>query len=180
MSWRGALACWAVALALALAFWLSGEAPPEAISGSPLEPTAAVSPARLAYELTRDSIAAVEVQRGDQVLRWIPAGTGWQVVQPAGAHIAAGALDAFVDQLVDGAANERLDGASLRAEQIGLHPPAWRIRVERADGSILTLSIGERTPTATALYGRVEETGTLFVAGLSFHTYAELLFGALR
>jgi hypothetical protein len=179
MSWRAALRCWALALVLvALYAWTE----PPAGGGAPRIPargaTAPEEPGPPAYDLARDRVAAVEIRRGDQMVRWVPSGTGWRIEQPPGASVPQGVLDAFVDQLVDGAASERLDGPPV--SDTGLENPALRIRVEEVGGGRLTLMIGNRTPTATAVYGRVEESGTLFVAGLSFLTYADLLFAALR
>lgn len=179
MSWRAALACWGGALLLAVAYVLSGPAEVEQ-APLPRSPAAVASPGLPAYEVVRERIAAVEARRGDDVVRWTPAGAGWRIEAPPGAAIPAGVLDALVEQLVDGAVNERLDDARLSEQELGLARPSFTLRVEQVDGEAVTLVIGERTPTATALYGRVEETGTVFVAGLSLLTYADLLFAALR
>jgi hypothetical protein len=180
MSWRAALLSWCLALVLIAAYvWTT---PPESTAPPRLPGVRAAArpaePGPPAYELSRDRVAAVEVRRGDQVVRWVPSGGGWRVEHPVGAAVPPGILDALVEQIIDGAAGERLDGGS--ATDTGLDRPSLEVRVDRADGGRLTLSIGGRTPTATAVYGRVEETGTLFVAGLSFLTYADLLFAALR
>jgi hypothetical protein len=179
VSWRAALLCWTVALVLA-ALYAWTEPPPSATGprGMAAAPSTPAKPGLPAYALARDRIAAVEVRRGGRTIRWVPSGNGWRVEEPAGANVPRGVLDAFVDQLVDGAASERLDGAPVA--DTGLDEPALAIRVAEVGGGSLTLAIGGRTPTATAVYGRVEETGTLFVAGLSFLTYADLLFAALR
>ena len=115
------------------------------------------------YEIERKSVAAVEVRRGDRVVRWSArAGVGAST-SPTGASISRGLLDAFVDQLVDGAANERLDGE--RIADTGLDRPSLHVRVDETDGGHLTLVIGARTPTATAVYGKVEETDTSLPRG---------------
>jgi hypothetical protein len=176
VSWRAAALCWLLAALLGGAYVLS-------TPSRPVEPPMPVSPAMApralepgppAYELARKDVAAVEVRRGDRVVRWSAVDGGWRVDEPQGATLSRGLLDAFVDQLVDGATNERLDGEKIA--DTGLDRPALRVRVDETDGGRLTFVIGERLPTATAVYGKVEETDTVFVAGLNLMTYAELLF----
>lgn len=176
MSWRAAALCWVLALVLGSAYFLT-------TPSRPVEPPMPVSPEMAprveapgppAYELERKDIAAVEVRRGDRVVRWSAAGGGWRIDEPKGASLSRGLLDSFVDQLIDGATNERLDGE--RIADTGFDRPSLRVRVEETDGGHLTLVIGERTPTATAVYGRVEETNTVFLAGVNLLTYAALLF----
>jgi len=179
VTWRAALFCWGFALVLGAVYALTE--PAKSLEPSPMPALGVTStdqPGPPAYELTRDRVEAVEARRGDQVVRWVPSGPGWRVEKPEGVNIPQGILDAFVEQIVDGATSERLEGTAVA--DTGLDEPALEIRVDEAGGGHLTLSIGSRTPTATAVYGRVEETGTLFVAGLSFLTYADLLFAPLR
>jgi hypothetical protein len=176
VSWRSAALCWVLAVVLGSAYFLASPS-------RPVEPPLPVSPAMApqaeapgppAYELERKNVAAVEVRRGDRIVRWSAMDGGWRIDEPKGASISRGLLDAFVDQLVDGAANERLDGEKIA--DTGLDRPSLHVRVDQTDGRRLTLVIGERTPTATAVYGKVDETDTVFVAGLNLLTYAELLF----
>lgn len=175
MSWRSAGVLWLVAFALAIAWWSGARSPsaPPAVEPSP-------APRSPAYRVERGEIASVEVRRGAAVLRWSAGPGGWRIEEPAGARIPAGALEAFVDQIVEGARGERLDGAALDPAEVGLERPRLVVKVQRRSGAPLTLRLGDRVPTSTAVYAEVAESRTLFVAGLSFLTYADLLFRALR
>jgi len=172
VSWSRALACWVLAGVLALAYLGSAPSAPPAVERAPEPP-----PAReRAYTLDPAALRTVELRRGEDEIVLERRDGGWAVAQPTDRTIPAGLVQAFVEQLVDGGAGERV-GDDPHDPAFGFGEPQLRVTATGADGMRFTLVVGAMTPTGTAAYGRVGEQGAVVLVGRNLLYYADLLFG---
>lgn len=176
MSWKRAIAYWLFAGLLALAYLGDRVVTPDRTGTLPPLQRAEIA----GLGIDRESLRSVELERGDALVAWERAAQGWRVVKPVGRSIPPGLLEAFVDQLVESAANERLGDDLSDVSQYGFGEPSFTVRVTAAEGKRLTLLVGERTPTRTSSYGRIEGSGVVFLVGANLTYYADLLFDAAR
>lgn len=175
MSWSRALLCWLVAAAIG-ALWLA-DLRRDAGRGAVLVPHASESAAGVS--LPRQP-RLVELRRGDTLVAWERTGEGrWRVTAPAGRAIPAGLLDAFVEQLAALANAERLDG-NASDPAFGLVGSTLLVATVGEDGRRAEIRIGDRTPTGTAAYARLEPGGPVLLVGLNLLYYADLLFDTAR
>jgi hypothetical protein len=175
VSWLRALGYWLVAGVLAVIYW-TGQRPAVV---DHLEVEAPGAPAA-AFTIDREALRAVELRRGEVAIEFERSGNAWRVRKPAGAPIALGLIDAFVDQLGDAATGEQIGNEGGDPGAFGFTQPSFTVSVRQADGPPLELVVGDRTPTRTASYARIAGSPTVFVVGLNLTYYADLLFEAVR
>lgn len=190
MTWSRALLCWLVAAALLVVLRLTEPAAPPPVvtgaSGEPLPADAAVpvpspSPAPVAqpqraYDLEAAKLLRVEVRRGDRTVILEQSDGRWRVVQPTDRVIPYGLVQAFVEQLVDSGHGDRISD-DAKDPAFGFATPGARIEADSQGGGRLSLLLGARTPTGTAVYALEEHDGRVVSVGLNLQYYVDLLLG---
>lgn len=175
MTWKGSALCWLVAALLAAFYYATAEGPPPSRELPGVTPIAA-PPRERGYEIDAAALRSVEVRRGERAVVLERADRAWKVVEPADRAIPGGLVQAFVDQLVDGGASERVADDAGNPDY-GFDSPQLLVMATDVSGKSLTLVVGSRTPTGTAAYGRVDEQGVVVLVGLNLLYYADLLLG---
>ena len=177
MSWRRVAAIYA-ALAV-LAMWVLAferEAPPP-------EPSAGAAPVAAQSLLGADAsaVAAVRFTRHGETVRAERADDRWRAVGPRGTTVSPDLIDATVATLTAGQPSEQL---TQRADDdlaaYGLDAPSASVDVvlrETPDRPI-TVLIGARNPTQTAVYARRTDQPAIFLVGLNLSYYIDLIFEA--
>ena len=104
----------------------------------------------------------------------------WRVIKPAGVQVSSGLVSGLVANLTQSKEAEVMAEAPTDLSPFGLDLPRSTL-VLKTDGKSppVTLFLGERNPTATAVYARLEGSPRVFLLGLTVKYYEELLFQAV-
>lgn len=122
-----------------------------------------------ALVLRRDA-GTVAVARNEQT---------WHVLEPPGAPITSALITSFVESLTVEKEIQIVDEAPTDLAVYGLAPPHSAVTIKGAqDNVVATVFIGDRNPTATAVYARKENAPEVVLLGFSVRYYAELIFEA--
>jgi len=104
----------------------------------------------------------------------------WRAVEPAGAKIPSDLIAATVATLTAGQAAEELAPEPEHGlAAYGLDTPAASIEVALTGAPApVTVDLGARNPTRTAVYARRSDEPTLFLIGMNVSYYIDLIFEA--
>lgn len=178
MSWRAVAAIYGV-LAVLLAVVLLGEQPPE-----PTAPAPEAAPERSLLGMDAAAVRAVEFRRGDVRVRAVRDDDRWRMLDPEGARVPSDLVAAAVATLTAGQVSEvvaeRPQAADLAT--FGLAEPHSAIVITAGTDDArreLTVLLGERNPTRTALYARRTDDPRVYLVGLNLRYYEDLIFDAV-
>ncbi len=148
----------ALAALAALALWLALprlRPPPAAPAGEPL------------VSIDRSEVVEIEIERARperRHLRLLRSARGW-VDARGGARVPGDRVADFLDALETTRVLLRLPEAEARAAEFGLDAPAGVVRIGRRGGEDIRLVLGNRNPTLTGLYLRLEPPGRVVMVG---------------
>jgi hypothetical protein len=172
MTWRRAAAYWVCFLALSSYYFAVVRQP----SAAPPAPVM-----RAPFLDVRDSdLEGLEVRRDAAVIRCRRVADRWQVVQPQVANVPPDLVAALVTSLTQLPDVEVVQDASTDLEQFGLDPPASQLTLTTRDGRTMTVRLGNRNPSSTAVYAQRTGSAHIFLIGLNAGYYEDLLFEAVR
>lgn len=176
MSWRRVAAIYAV-LAVLVGWVVTFERhapPPEEPRVDPSAPSQSLLGADAA------AVAAVRFTQGGKVVRAERAEDRWRAVEPRGANVPADLIDATVATLTAGQASELLSEDAADLAPYGLDAPSASVDVVLRDAPTqpITVLIGGRNPTQTAVYARRSDRPAIFLVGLNVSYYIELIIDA--
>ncbi|MFI5394455.1 MAG: DUF4340 domain-containing protein [Candidatus Binatia bacterium] len=172
MTWRRAAVYWACFLVLGVYY--------AAVEREPAGQAAAHLTRAPFLSLSEDQIDAIEVRRGDRVVRCRRIDRRWKVVEPAEGVVPSDLVAGLIDNLT------RLPDVEVVAEkpgdltQFGLDAPASQLVLTPASGTPVTVRLGNRNPSGTAVYAQRGTSDRVFLIGLNARYYEDLLFEALR
>jgi hypothetical protein len=176
MSWRAVGAIYLVFAGL-LAFVLTVERPP-AVAPPPPE----AAPERSLLGVDESAVRAIAFQRGDMQVRAVRDDGRWRVVEPSRAAVPPDLIEAEVATLTAGQVSEVVaDGAAPDLAAFGLTRPRSAIVLTIDGGGAprdVTVLLGDRNPTHTALYARRSGDPRVYLVGLNVRYYEELIFEA--
>lgn len=175
MSWRRVAAIWAVLAVLAAFVVVIGRVAPRPAEDAP----APVGPSLL--DASAASVTSVTFRKEGRVVRATRRDGRWQTVEPADAEIASDLIDATIATLTAGQAAERLGNeAEHGLEAYGLDTPVAMLEVVMggADAAPVTVAIGARNPTQTAVYARRNDQPAIYLVGMNLRYYIDLVFDA--
>ena len=129
--------------------------------------------------LTQESIQELVIRRLEGEVVCQRSAEGWKVVKPAGAVVSSALVSGLVQNLADSKEAQLMAEAPADLSPFGLDLPRSTL-VIKTDGKSpsVTLFLGERNPTATAVYARIEGSPRVFLLGSILKYYEELLFEA--
>lgn len=127
-----------------------------------------------------DEVSALSVTRGGKSVRAELIENRWKVVEPKDVTVPADLVSAILSTIAEKQEAEVIaespDGSDLAT--YGLDEPRVVITLERTSGPAVTLDVGERNPTRTAVYARSSQSTRVLLAGLNVDYYSEILFEA--
>ncbi len=152
MTWRSVAVYWVLGVALAGVVYTDWRAnnPVEAEIERPASPVV-VADAPIDGVVARHGERILEIRREDD---------RWRLQQPAGVRLPS----------------EIVEEADTRADEFGLAPPMFSIRLETGQRTLATVDLGKRNPTRTAVYARVQGVERIYLLGLNARYYAELIY----
>ncbi len=166
MTWRR-VALYYVLFAGAALWYYRGPA------GTEIQGTATTEHTLALVDLALDRVERVDLMyRGQRVRFGVHAGR-WQIVEPA-AQAPADLLWSFVATLVEARAAEVIAEGPADESIYGLGPDALRVDLyERGHERPVRVIFGNRNPTETAVYARVEGRPETLLIGRVLQYYAE-------
>jgi hypothetical protein len=176
MTWRRVGLVYAVlAVLIAVAFvsdrW-------EVAEDAPPPPDAAV---HSLLEREAGAVAAVTFTRAGRLVRAAKTGGRWQAVEPQGSRISPDLIEATIATLTAGQASEMLVAeATPELAAFGLDAPSATVEVvlDDAPNQPITVAIGAKNPTRTAVYARRSDRPGVFLVGMNLSYYIDLIFDA--
>jgi hypothetical protein len=178
MSWRKVAAIYIVLAVLAGAVLVGGPAdlPAPDVPNPP-----SVGPSLLDAEAA--AVSAVTFRRGSTVVRAAREDGRWRIVEHTGEPIPSDLIDATIATLTAGQSAERLtDGTERPLSEYGLDTPSATLEIvlPGAPVSGVTVLVGTRNPTRTAVYARRSDQPTVYLVGMNLSYYLDLIFDAAK
>lgn len=135
--------------------------------------------------VAENEIDAVELRRGGALVRCGRVAGRWQVVEPPSRMVPPDLIAALVTNLAQLPDVEVVAETAKDLGQYGLDPPVSQIVLTPAAGPIaaarpITVRLGGRNPSGTAVYAQRDDSDRVFLIGLNVRYYEDLVFEALR
>jgi hypothetical protein len=168
MTWRHVLVYWLLAAIVGGIVYASIErdaaTPPPAPEIAPL----------VATPLAR--ISDVTVRRGTETIAFARENDRWVLKSPKGFHVTSDLVAALLDTLASIPPIERLSTDGRASGPFGLSPPEAEVVLRGPDVEAVTVDIGSRNPTGTAVYAAIAGDDSVYLLGLNAQYYLELVF----
>ena len=173
MRWRQVVLLYVVLAALAAEYWFVERR-------HPLPRPEEERPARQRLvAVGPDDLREIRLNRGGRAVVSRRAGTGWVVVEPAGAAIPSDLIAAFGDALTAAEQIDQVAGPEADPRAYGLDDRAARVEVIADRGAPVVITIGATNPTGTAVYARRGDAAAIVLIGLNVRYYEDLIFESL-
>lgn len=175
MSWRRVTVIY-VGLALLAIFVVVVDRvapPPEEHAQAPVGPSL--------LEADAAAVTTVTFRKDGRIVRATRQDGTWHTLEPPGARIAPDLIDATVATLTAGQAAERLGNAPEHdLAAYGLESPAATIEIMVGLPPMhpVTVALGARNPTQTAVYARRSDRAAIYLVGMNLRYYLDLIFEA--
>jgi hypothetical protein len=173
VTWRR-IALYYLLLGVALVVYV-GTTPPASV---PEEPAGKV---RL-LDLRVDEVGEVHLMRGNAWVRCVQEAGRWRVLEPRGASAPPDLMATFVLTLVETMAAEVVGGETGDGAEFGMTGErATRIALYRlGHEDPVTILLGARNPTETAVYATVAGRSEVFLVGRVLQYYADGILDSVR
>jgi len=124
------------------------------------------------------AVTAVTFGKDGKVVRARREGDRWRAVEPAGVTIQPDLIEATIATLTAGQSAEVLSHEPENAlSAYGLDTPSASVQVVvGAQDHTITILVGARNPTGTAVYARRSDQATVFLVGMNLSYYIDLIF----
>jgi hypothetical protein len=129
------------------------------------------------------SVTTVTFRKAGRVVRAAREAGRWRAIEPAGAEVAPDLIEATIATLTAGQAAEKLAAEPEHELQAyGLDVPSATVEVVTTNTSAppVTVVIGGRNPTRTAVYARRSDQPAIFLVGMNLSYYIDLIFDAAK
>ena len=134
-------------------------------------------------ETEASSVTSVTFRKEGRVVRATREDRRWRVLEPPGIEVSSDLLEATIATLTAGQASEKLSPEPENAlAAYGLDTPSATLEVilTGVADSPVTILIGARNPTRTAVYARRSDLNTIFLVGMNLSYYIDLIFDAAK
>jgi hypothetical protein len=128
-----------------------------------------------------DAVRVMTFQKDGRLIRASRDSGRWRPIEPMGARIPPDLFDAAIAALTAGQASEKISAESgHRLADYGLESPAATIELVVGDvpNRPITVLIGARNPTQTAVYARRSDEDAIYLVGMNLRYYIDLIFDA--
>ena len=99
-------------------------------------------------------VAAVEVKRGADVLKFQREGDTWRMLVPVATRADRGAVDELITSVVTAKADREIAASPASLAEYGLDAPKAEVSLTLKDGKTVGLQLGGKNPTGVWVYGR--------------------------
>ncbi len=126
-----------------------------------------------------EQIQALQVQRGDTLVRCRRIDGRWKVTEPAAGNVPADLIAGLITNLTQLPDVEVVSEKADNLAEFGLDAPISQVVLTPAAGSPITVRLGSRNPSGTAVYAQRSTSDRVYLIGLNARYYEDLLFEAL-
>lgn len=103
-------------------------------------------------------------------------GEVWEVVEPVGAKVTSALVSSLLENLTAEKEVQTVEQSATNLAPYGLAQPFVTLEIKGATNNILaTVLVGDRNPTASAVYARKESSPQVVLLGYSIRYYSELI-----
>jgi hypothetical protein len=143
---------------------------------------AAEEAAQRVFQLKKDTIEAVTITRGTEVIKLSKdANDGWMLTEPVRAKAEQRTVDEVLDGLVEGKREKVIAEQASDLADFGLKEPGLVVEATVKDAATPTvLHIGARTPTMSGYYAREGEQPKVLMVPTSLHSKFDKTVFSLR
>jgi hypothetical protein len=143
---------------------------------SPARTAAAASAARF-VPIARDDIQELTLQRNEGTVTLQRQGQYWHVQSPPNAAVTSALVTSFVENLTTEKEVRVVMETATDLAAYGLARPYSTIVIRgKTPTEVVTVQIGDRNPTGSAVYARRDNTSQVVLVGYSVRSYADLIF----
>ena len=129
--------------------------------------------------LTRADIHEVVLQHQDFTVRCRRNGDRWETLEPPNAAVTSAIVEGLLENLTQEKEIQVVEQAATDLKPYGLAQPYSTLELRGATQNLLaTVSVGDRNPTASAVYALKDKSTQVVVIGYNVRYYAELIFEA--
>lgn len=129
--------------------------------------------------IPREQIRTLTLRRGNGVVTVHRTDQGWRVTEPAGAMVTSALVTSLLESLTVEKEIQIVAEAPEDLTPYGLAVPQAEILIQGAtDNVVTTIFLGDRNPTATAVYARRDNSPEVVLLGFSVKYYGDLIFEA--
>jgi len=149
----------------------------------PIQPVPEQAPVGASLlDAAADTVTTVTFRREGKLVRGSREDRRWRIIEPAGADVPSDLIEATIATLTTGQAAERLaDASEHELAAYGLDAPSTTLELMMAPvGHSVTVQVGARNPTRTAMYARRSDQPTIFLVGMNLGYYLDLIFEAAK
>lgn len=172
MSWRRVGLIYVALAVLAAYVFLIDRGP---ATTPPADGHAPVGPSLL--DVNAAAVSAVAFHEGGRTLRAARHDGRWQVLEPPGVVVPSDLLEATIATLTVGQSAEVLaEQPEHELAAYGLATPSATLDVVIANAAPVTVSVGARNPTRTAVYARRSDRPAIYLVGMNLSYYLDLIF----
>lgn len=127
-----------------------------------------------------EQIEALQVRRGDLLVRCRHSEGRWKVVDPPGSSVPSDLIAGLISNLTQLPDVEVVADQGGDLAQFGLDTPVSELVLTLASGAPITVRLGNRNPAGTAVYAQRSTSDRVYLIGLNVRYYEDLLFEALH
>lgn len=127
-----------------------------------------------------EQIQALQVQRGNTLVRCRRVDGRWAVTEPPDGSVPADLIAGLITNLTQLPDVEVVADKADNLAQFGLDVPASQIVLTPVTGAPITVRLGNRNPSGTAVYAQRSTSDRVYLIGLNARYYEDLLFEALH
>ncbi len=172
MSWKRIAVTYAVALSIAgyLYVQTSGRDASVEPAVTTLAPLLQIVPGLIDTMTIKGEVGRVLLERREG---------RWRVAEPQGAAVTSDLIDALLETLSRIPPIEAVAADDASDAEFGLGEPSVVITMMAASDPVASIHLGDRSPTRTALYARVDGDPAVYLLGLNAGYYADLILQEL-
>jgi hypothetical protein len=172
MTWRRAALYWALFIVLGV-YYLAAEREPAGEAAAHLTRAAFLN-------VPEDQLTALQVQKGDNVVRCRRIAGRWKVVDPPESRVPSDLIAGLIANLTQLPDVEVVADKPGDLAQFGLDTPVSTLLLTPASGDAITVRLGNRNPAGTAVYAQRSTSDRVFLIGLNVRYYEDLLFEGVQ
>ncbi len=126
-----------------------------------------------------DAVRALTLRKDGRTVRATREDGRWRTLEPPTSRIPPDLFDAAIGALTTGQASEKLsDDPSHGLADYGLETPTAAIELVAGEAPPVSVLIGARNPTQTAVYARRSDEDAIYLVGMNLRYYVDLIFEA--
>lgn len=129
--------------------------------------------------LAREDIHELVLRRPNATVQCRRNGDTWETIEPSEAKITSAIVESLIENLTSVKEVQVIERSAADLTPYGLAPPYSTLELKGKEQNLLTtVLIGDRNPTESAVYARLDNSPQVVLLGYSIRYYEELIFEA--